>query len=103
MGNCAGYCITEGADNKMKVTVEQGFYSVDSVRKNQEGTQATEFEIEYGNKLQTRGQSEMEQAVKNKRADGEEKRSDSFQPITLPNGSVYTGQRINQKKNGRGQ
>jgi hypothetical protein len=40
--------------------------------------------------------------VKNKRADGEEKRSDAFQPVTLPNGSVYTGQRINQKKNGRG-
>ena len=55
MGNCAGYCISEGADNKMKVTVEQGYYSVDSIRKNQDASQPTEFEIEYGSKLKTKG------------------------------------------------
>lgn len=40
----------------MKVTVEQGYYSVDSVRKNQDGLsqQPTEFEIEYGNQTKAK-------------------------------------------------
>jgi len=56
MGNCTGYCISEAENNKMKVTVEQGYYNVDSVRKNQDGLsqQPTEFEIEYGNQTKAK-------------------------------------------------
>jgi len=54
----------------MKVTVEQGFYSVDSARKNQEGgTQPTEFEIEYGNQEKTKA---VRDNVFGKRVENEE-------------------------------
>ena len=50
MGNCTGYCISDGPDNKRKVTVEQkegeGGYQNQNVAYINE--QRQEFEIEYG-------------------------------------------------------
>lgn len=48
MGNCAGYCMSEGPDGKRKITVEQkdaeGHYQQNVAYINE---QRQEFEIEY--------------------------------------------------------
>ena len=107
MGNCAGYCVGEGGleGEQKKVTVEGAFanpnyQSITTLTQNADGAQ--EFEIEYGSKLQDgqdhqkfpRGATQLATGKTEGEASG---------PITLPNGSVYTGQRQNNKKHGRGQ
>lgn len=94
MGNCAGYCITEmNDDNKKKVTVEHQFNNPFEKEK-AEGT----LEIEYA--VQNGGGSHKEMAVKGGKQDDE---MSGGGPVTLPNGSVYTGQRVNGKKHGQGE
>lgn len=48
MGNCTGYCISDGPENKRKITVEQkeGDSHLSNVAYINE--QRQEFEIEYG-------------------------------------------------------
>lgn len=58
MGNCAGYCITDGPkEEKIKVTVENAYSNQHNVAALKTVVQetATEFEVEYG--AQNGGQS----------------------------------------------
>jgi hypothetical protein len=51
MGNCAGYCITDGPkEEKIKVTVENAYSNQHNVavQKTVVKETATEFEVEYG-------------------------------------------------------
>lgn len=69
-----------------------------------DNSQVNEMQIEYKTAASTR----TETAVQNKKGVNESggESGDQAQevgPITLPNGSIYTGQRFNNKKHGRGQ
>ena len=104
MGNCAGYCMSEDANNKKKITVEQQQKSdnIAYINMNQQ-----EFEIEYGNDRQgnaqmggayhqmTKGQTPniVSQGGPEGNTAGIEGSGASNGQIHLPNGSVYTGER----------
>lgn len=115
MGNCAGYCVSEAEQNKQKVTVEQrggddtegrGVAYIDKNR--------GEFEIEYAQNKQmdpsrvNLGAQGYPELQPNNKFEGmgmggyEENDRINTGPTTLANGSVYTGERINGKKHGRG-
>lgn len=106
MGNCAGYCVNDSTDpNKQKVTVEESYANPNYARgltMNTVEDKAQEFEIEYGH-AQSQDTHSMPRGA-TMLAKGSLPEDDSSNgPITLPNGSVYTGQRANNKKHGRGQ
>lgn len=104
MGNCAGYCVSEAEQNKQKVTVEQrdgagendarGVAYIDQNR--------GEFEIDY---MPKQGQMRVDNYAEmqaNKGLEENDRINTHTGPTTLANGSVYTGERQNGKKHGRG-
>ena len=97
MGNCAGYCVGDDAEEKKKVTVQQQLYNpyarnLSANANIPETEKAQEFEIEYA------GQTGMgnAQAVKGGKSGAQlqgqyDDQEGAGGPVTLPNGSVYTG------------
>ena len=108
MGNCTGYCISDGQDGKRKVTVEQpGEGHSQNVAYINE--QRGEFEIEYGVKPENRGFHESGSVTKGNtpgysgqpQFEPNDKLA-NVGPTTHMNGSTYTGERLNGKKHGHG-
>jgi hypothetical protein len=99
MGNCGGYCISEEGQNKQKITVEQrdgeGQYQQNVAYINE---QRQEFEIEYGVPEKRVGKQSRELQGGYEPND----KINNMGPTTHPNGSTYTGERLNGKKHGHG-
>lgn len=108
MGNCAGYCVNDDSDQtRQKVTVEEAYHNPNLARATTLTStvedKANEFEIEYGAQQSGQNHQKFPRGA-TCLAEGNSNGDDSaLGPVTLPNGSIYTGQRLNNKKHGRGQ
>lgn len=104
MGNCAGYCVAEAEDdNKVKINIDPKVFNPNLKAGQIVEGGVQEFEIKYGSsdpKMVNAGKQFGEPSADLQAGPNT---GDEQQTVTLPNGSVYTGHRLNGKKNGKGQ
>jgi len=56
--------------------------------------------MEYGGKYSLQNKNDLDLKLQACRGYSDDANGDTSVPVTLPNGSVYTGNRVNNKKHG---